>query len=708
MDGKDPEVVWSVEAKYQVIGNMLRSINRRLLISVRVKRGLTGVVEFDKIKSSFSFLNDNDWREFDKRGDVNKNFGIGDYDIRVGRSKEMKEIWAKVSVEKSIITAKSICYYIQASPGGGKSFTLRQLTKKSPSDIDEKSLDFAIKTMLLILDFNNNLCNDIKTFSKSISNFLSPEFLPLLRLFHSEFLQSSYPFGKLLNHVIKYLSNNTTDEYNLISDIKRLFKAKCQYLGYRYMVVLVDEIGKTAFIVENKPLLVDSYRSAICAWSDGSADGSKPFVTTSIFSTLDRDLILDENSVSGRPMEAATTLPMLSLSESTDLLMHQLKCSFKDGNGIGIDKKDVVGLLASVSGGHPRAIEYLWNSCNNAVNEGIEEIITAAGRRLSGAYARAPWDDVIKLVLLGKRVPLDYVVPSTNLTVKAMLRLGVLIGSVDNSTTDIMPITPEIFLYWWSYCGKELDPAHKADRAALRDLLLTRRSFTRLKWEDFHTAFERVMRHMRGSNYDRVPVHALYGQDESSIIRSSRSALFRMIVDGTTPLTSLYYDTTSESKVELKANHIYIPSSGTNHGWDSLIVYQAYPPKKSNKQSAQYLLPVFIQNKFSIDRSTYTVDLKMIEDSKLKCQQFLGQKCHFPPGYRLLPKQLKWEGWENVKVEDKFILIFVAKTKHTVEAATASPANVLPLFEANFEELYGPTLTRFIDTLVPDSDVIVN
>ena len=160
-----------------------------------------------------------------------------------------------------------------------------------------------------------------------------------------------------------------------------------------------------------------------------------------------------ETTASGRPIKAATSLPLFNLSDSMLYLEDQLHCSFFDSNDVPVvssSRKQVIAYLAQVSGGYPRSLEYLVEGCNTAYQT-LEGIVIEAGEDLSQAYPADLWEDVIKLALLGdlESRPLSYTVPNTNETIESLINRGMLLGSLadnEDSNNVIKPVLPEMFL----------------------------------------------------------------------------------------------------------------------------------------------------------------------------------------------------------------------------------------------------------------------
>ena len=395
-------------------------------------------------------LTDSDWREWTDRPSPSECFGPEKRKRRVGRETEIRNIWRKIEMSSTETPAtdthKSTCYYIHGSPGMGKSYILQQLLKKNANDTKDVPEELVANTMFVALDLNNDIVNRIEGRSRDLAKW-DPSLIPLLRVFHNEFLKD-YSWPVLIGNVIS-LSKSSPGAFGanselMINTIRGLLTVKCALLGHKYIVPLVDELGKTRKLAAKWP---GKFRSAICSWSDKGS--SLYFVPLSLFSTLDRKLMLSERTESRRPVKAATTLPLFTLSESILYLEDQLRCSFYF-DGFPADRKQAVEFLAQVSGGHPRSLEYIAGRCNFAYKRPIADVVAEAGASLSAAYPVELWDDVIKLALLGNVLPLTYKVPGTKETIESLINRGMLLGSLDNIVKKTQPVLPEMYLYWWS------------------------------------------------------------------------------------------------------------------------------------------------------------------------------------------------------------------------------------------------------------------
>ena len=115
-------------------------------------------------------------------------------------------------------------------------------------------------------------------------------------------------------------------------------------------------------------------------------------------------------------------------------------------------------------------------------------------------------------------------------------------------------------------------------------------------------------------------------------------------------------------------------------------------PGSSNGE--RYLLPLFIQNKFSKDASTTRLEVGVVNSANEHCRTFTESFVTFDSEFSPIPT----EG-------DNFVLLFVAKCKKNNNVLTDSPSNVMFCVGEDLEGLYGPTLKGFVSTLQPDLSI---
>ena len=206
------------------------------------------------------------------------------------------------------------------------------------------------------------------------------------------------------------------------------------------------------------------------------------------------------------------------------------------------------------------------------------------------------------------------------------------------------------------------------------------------------------MRAMRLPTANRCPLYELYG-DKTIPDIAHRSPATRVLVDGKAPLKNFNY--IHGTKSELQPNECYHPTRDNYPGWSSLLIYEAFP--EGLPSDTNYLLPVFIQTKPSSGSTAgSTIGLPVIKTSYAHCRAFLDKYCSCAPGYQFLPPPTT-----ATQDDSDFVLVFIARAKHTAAAVKQAPANVLPLFAENMVAMYGTVFTKYIDGMLPEREVRV-
>ncbi len=359
-----------------------------------------------------------------------------------------------------------------------------------------------------------------------------------------------------------------------------------------------------------------------------------------------------------------------------------------------MDKTSIFTLLAQLSGGHPRTVQWLIEELNKIKHlENIEKLIARVTDLLLATYiAPSSWKELFKVVLLGQKVELTYMIGDE--TVKSLINRGILTASLSPVDKSVIPRLPEIFLLWFS-SDTNPDNESKDFINELRLLLSARRGSTRKKWEDVHGAWERLMRYVRPISFERIALWKLYNFKEHT------GDLWNVEVNGCARLEILQYR--KNEILKLKPNTWYNTEDDNQPGWDKLMVLAAFPHKQTTKK---FILPVFIQNKFSKEDSTTFYSLQDVEESRLNCKKFMKQFVTVERGQNLLPKRFKNFTWFNSDddMESNFVLIFLVKGIVANNAIENCPNNVKVLEVSDLPDVYGPTIAMFVNSLVPDDD----
>ena len=390
----------------------------------------------------------------------------------------------------------------------------------------------------------------------------------------------------------------------------------------------MDEILKTSAIGTDFSNLV---RSQVCKWVD-----SKGICDVVLFSSIDLNFITKERSDSGRPISAVTTLPLLQQSDSVALLQANISVDFVDDEGTEIEKIAVLNQLALASGGHPRPLEYIIDGCNECQDPSLKidimNIITTAARKLSDSCGDAEnWKELFYIVMLAEKVKKNDKVGKEKFS--DLARRGVLIHSFDESSDSFTPAVPELFLHKWLLKDGNGGLSNEI-RKYLDEILRLRSNFTEVRFEIMHSSWEKLMRHVRQSKpriYKKNCLNDLY----SNTLRHDATFAASCLVDGCSSLREIQY--VKDSKITLDPNTIYNPKFKQNKGWDRLIIMEAFP-NSNNKR--RYIIPVFIQNKFSDEGSRTTFSADDAIKALGHCQSFFENMVTLAPDSFFC---LRWE-----------------------------------------------------------------
>lgn len=233
----------------------------------------------------------------------------------------------------------------------------------------------------------------------------------------------------------------------------------------------------------------------------------------------------------------------------------------------------------------------------------------------------------------------------------------------------------------------------------LKSILQLRGQFTREKFESLHCSWERLIRLARPDGYCRKELCEVYRlQLGSGRNKSPQELVAHCVVDAQTCLTPEIYDKMSSSIIDVSVNKIISPRSRQSPGWNLLLFYEAFPQNSST--SKRYVLPVFIQHKFSMEEATTRLSKTVVEKARHHCKNFLTNNCRFPKNLLQLTHCFPEDG--------KFVLLFIAKQNWNLNTVAESPPNVLFCFEEDIQRLYGPTLGGFLKYLIPDQTLYLS
>jgi hypothetical protein len=117
------------------------------------------------------------------------------------------------------------------------------------------------------------------------------------------------------------------------------------------------------------------------------------------------------------------------------------------------------------------------------------------------------------------------------------------------------------------------------------------------------------------------------------------------------------------------------------------------------QKQKKFIIPVFIQNKFSADVAKTTLSISDITKSHKHCMTFLEQHVSLADGFHFLSRKGKWFSKKSQPSESDFILLLVAKRNLNANTIKGSPSNVLFCSTVELGKMYGPALTGFLDSM---------
>jgi hypothetical protein len=620
----------------------------------------------------------------------------------VGRDKQIRDLW-KVIDDDEHLMSKCPSYYFHASPGMGKTFLFRYLASKE--SVPKEFRSCASETVFFAVDFNRSSCANIVEKAPFLQR-TTRTFLPLMRLFYVHFVdQHKLKWEDFLGDIVERVGNREFADRYVVGAILSIIRRK--YAG-RKRVLLVDELSKAGCLWRSAP---DEFRSALCSL----CDGSDPAFKCVIFSSLSRELMTSEYTSSNRPMVPVVVMPLLTMDESVQYLDENINCVFKDSRRLERDRAQVIKSLAVVGGGHPRSLLYIVQRCNAVKDElqiEINEIITSAGYTLRSAYKLPSF--FLKLLhasLLAQPVRLGDTVsgddPGDVETYESLINRGILLESLSGDAETAVPRIPEIFLHSW--CRSDLD-MYSDIKVCLQKFLQMRCGFSAKQYESIYGSWECLRRLLRNEEWSKRSNRGKVTCDVQPLIScyrvlntmaASKTEVLQVPVDCSTPLESVSYS--SSSDLILEPNTIVYPSSDSQPGWDSIIVLEAFPHKNFFHRTTRYLLPLFIQNKWSKESSSTKADDEDVVTCVHHCMDFI-RTCKVSPGFSLLTNY-KWSfrKFPLVSSIDTFVVMFVANREHTKGALENAPGNAVTLFREHLLGLYGPTISAYLETLEPET-----
>lgn len=595
----------------------------------------------------------------------------------MGRTKEAHDFWLSANsfADKSARgTLRTPLCYIHASPGVGKSFFFTEIMKKMPNDIPACCRKFAENVYFIALDFNG-IVSTVGLDKVLVDSRVDQAVI--LRLAFFLCCQEHVTYRNFIRNL-----EPAVEKGFAFINIWNCVARRLECLSKKYhLILLVDEVGKTIAYRNGAP---DDTRSYLCTLQD-------EWKMQVVFSTLDKQIMINEMTNSSRRLQVVTSLPLL---ESADLAKELRKlCEnrnfthAKQSVSSEQEKEHVIKSLVDITGGHARSFEYIVDSIVGHqgyklinLNKVIADAIT-----LGYSLKTFPYE-LIRLVLLGHSVPLDMKVE--NQTIESFINQGVLIGSFgDDTPQQIIPFMPELFLHFWvnSALKKGIQECKSPIFEHLYNLLNVRLAWSNDRWETFHMNWELMIRHCRPPNYKSITIREIYsqclGRDSITNNLHQTNNLLDVKVDGLTELKNIFFDKRFKfgdfSKFK---NVIFTPLDNSNPGFDELIIYPEAEINSSLNINISKPLPLFIQNKYAADTATTNYSNSHAKKCCRLISSFIQNNC---------------EGADK----DRFVVLFIVKGNVRNIARKKPLPNVLFLDKNEISVLYGRTLASFANSL---------
>lgn len=343
---------------------------------------------------------------------------------------------------------------------------------------------------------------------------------------------------------------------------------------------------------------------------------------------------------------------MFDIEHSKEFLKLALKptVSFISETSVPYDSNIAIEYLAIASGGHPRTLQHIAQTCNGMLSHRSINLVTVlekAGDELSCNYSQDTqiWLSLLKECLLSKRISvsaelecgkMDAMGKYKMVKYKSLVERGMLIDSFDDCTTDFIPTLPIAYLYWWCNNGDKQSEERGSQAMAkakqyLRNILDAQMGFTccSKRRQVFQCNWHSLMFEIRSHTEPglRLPIYGIY-QLESSDLPKHCSNTFFLDIEANVVLNHRRNDCNiKNTKLELAPHVAYYHSKEENYqlGWDALFSFLLSPQlgePKSNNNHKKYLLPVFELHKVSEQDALTILSRDVIMNACQHCRNF--------------------------------------------------------------------------------------
>ena len=565
----------------------------------------------------------------------------------------VENFWSSAPVANTIVIDRKPIYFVQASPGCGKTYTLREIGRFCRKQDGYGSrfvcigISFNSLTPVFDIELNTAVSNpDTVSYLFSIPRIIFSLFVKgiewstFIERFHSSF--------------------SPTRIYSLfLKDARELISARYNNsdLG---CYLLADEISKLRnddYILKTRRFLCDIF-------------------TYCVFSSLYFQFIDDTQrfeTSSGRSLIPLGRLGMFDMQDRIMLFQHYFNeygFDIVDSSGTEYSMKQhglvlhcLFNNLAVYTAGHPRTIDAIVLAMFTLLAKGrylrLQEIFDDACLRMKNSLS--PTFETIVAALLFDTVSYGDTIPGTDITYDKAVAEGKLIGS-DRSSASYVPFLSPMGLANWR--DNNLDTRNLLYRrfALHLDNMLRIQSIFSSK------SFEIVA-------YTREALMSIVRYNSSTPPQSFREILLRR---GQYSIASHLFDITLRSSSELEVSKfasiqdivntampgIFVPESSNNPGFDFLIRYSTTEGQPLN---------ILYEIKYSDPTSKCPAKItKAAIGSKHSiCKKLFGDKFIFVV-----------LGWRE----------FVS----TVDAADL-PENTVVFDRKELGHLFGPSISNFID-----------
>ncbi len=619
---------------------------------------------------------------------------------RQGRNDIIARLWDSLDLSSSrpdlpIQNHRNPVYFVQASPGCGKTYLLREIGRMKADDMGEKA---DLRDTLKFLPINFNSYTTIQPSEKSSNLRLNTSFnLVFARVVHSMFV-CDISFANL---VLALYGCYGQELQSLMEPLRQL---QAKYFPNKMFIALVDEISK---VDKELPLfqnLHDNVRHDISTYCDDSvAYGA--FFSCAVFSSLSMKVVKEANrvySTSGRPLVLLGRLRMFSREETERLLEHYMRaCNvcfyFENDAMVGeSDRSEVLSRMATIlhdiTGGHPRSIDIFLGKFKNLTVSHRKKNIANLLDDVTSSPLLIAKPACIRAAVIGEPVGFDAIIPGSNpeITFDGAIEEGWLIGS--NILEDIyVPFVSEVMLL--KYIREK--PASQLNSEArvkqiLDRIMNCRVDFKPVSLENIVSLRERLISifYAEDGTHGSVSVRDMFSKGINSLnykspvhtrqamTRSDIVSAFNLKVDRNLELEPISFKSGQYTASDVSCG-IFLPENSQNEGFDFVIRYPiaSDPEAVDSAVEQQKFLEFFYQIKYSSSKASTKLDNNMIAT----CREACAKVARYP---------------------ERFVFVMFAwREKYNNVSELSLPTDTVIYDKERVMQELGPTFSSFVDTL---------